>query len=90
VKINDGVVMAADSAGTAVSGQVYAHANKITNLYQGLPIGAMSTGAGGIGKESVETLLKDLRWRFAGLDTARPDWRLDPAAYTLNEVAQRL
>ncbi|MFC7738008.1 hypothetical protein ACFQX4_19725 [Roseomonas sp. GCM10028921] len=90
VKINDGVVMAADSAGTMPSGQVYAHANKISNLYEGLPIGAMSTGAGGIGNESLETLLKDLRRRFAGLDTTRPDWRLDPAAYTLEEVARRL
>src|ERR1700761_4198977 len=90
VKINDGVVMAADSAGTMASGQVYAHANKITNLYEGLPIGAMSTGAGGIGSESVETLLKDLRRRFAGMDPSRPDWCLDPAAYTLGEVARRL
>ena len=50
VKINDGIVMAADSAGTMGSGQIYAHANKITNLCDGLSIGAMSTGAGGIGK----------------------------------------
>ncbi|MBP0495785.1 hypothetical protein [Roseomonas indoligenes] len=90
VKINDGVVMAADSAGTMASGQVYGHANKITNLYEGLPIGAMSTGAGGIGNESVETLLKDLRRRFAGLDPEHADWRLDPAAYTLEDVAHRL
>lgn len=90
VKINDGVVMAADSAGTMPSGQIYAHANKITNLYEGLPIGAMSTGAGGIGNESVETLLKDLRRRFAGHDPHHADWQLDPAAYTLEDVAQRL
>lgn len=90
VKINDGVVMAADSAGTMASGQIYAHANKITNLYEGLPIGAMSTGAGGIGNESVETLLKDLRRRFTGLDSDHADWRLDPATYTLEEVARRL
>ena len=90
VKINDGVVMAADSAGTMASGQVYAHANKIANLYEGLPIGAMSTGAGGIGNESVETLLKDLRRRFAGLDPDHADWRLDPASYTLEDVARRL
>ena len=90
VKINDGIVMAADSAGTMNSGQVYAHANKITNLCEGLPLGAMSTGAGGIGNESVETLLKDLRRRFAGRDPAHRDWRLDPAGYTLEEVARRL
>lgn len=90
VKINDGIVMAADSAGTMGSGQIYAHANKITNLCKGLPIGAMSTGAGGIGNESVETLLKDLRRRFAGCDPAHADWRLDPAGYTLEQVAGRL
>ncbi len=90
VKINDGVVMAADSAGTMSSGQIYAHANKITNLCEGLPIGAMSTGAGGIGNESVETLLKDLRRRFAGRDPAHPDWRLDPERYTMEQLAGRL
>jgi len=40
--INDGVVMSADSAGIMSSGQVYAHANKITDLCDGLPVGAMS------------------------------------------------
>jgi 20S proteasome alpha/beta subunit len=90
VKINDGIIMAADSAGTMASGQVYAHANKITNLSEGLPIGAMSTGAGGIGNESVETLLKDLGRRFDGRDPAHPEWRLDRSRYTMEEVAGRL
>ncbi len=39
VKINDGIVLAADSAGTMDSGQIYAHANKITHLCEGLPVG---------------------------------------------------
>jgi len=90
VKINDGVVMAADSASSFASGMVYRHADKIVNLRQGLPIGAMVTGAGGIGNESIDTLLKDLRRRFNGEDEARPDWGLDPARYTLAEVANRL
>jgi hypothetical protein len=90
VKINDGVVMAADSASSFASGMVYRHADKIVNLRQGLPIGAMVTGAGGIGNESIDTLLKDLRRRFSGEDEARPDWALDPARYTLAEVANRL
>ncbi len=90
VKINDGIVMAADSAGTVASGQIYAHANKITNLCEDLPVGAMSTGAGGIGNESVETMLKDLKRRFDGRDPARPEWRLDRASYTMEEVAGRL
>jgi hypothetical protein len=90
VKINDGVVMAADSAGSMESGQVYAHAHKIANLCEGLPVGVMSTGSGGIGNESVETLLKDLRRRFAGRDPAFGDWRLDPETYTIERVAGRL
>ena len=61
VKINDGIVMAADSAGSMSSGQVYAHANKIANLCRGLPIGAMSTGSGGIGNE----FRRDPSQRFA-------------------------
>jgi hypothetical protein len=90
VKINDGIVMAADSAGTMSSGQVYVHANKITNLCEGVPVGAMSTGAGGIGTESVETLLKDLGRRFDGRDPANPEWRLDHTCYTMGEIAGRL
>ena len=38
VKINDGIVLAADSAGTMNSGHVYTHANKITHLCEGLPL----------------------------------------------------
>jgi hypothetical protein len=90
VKINDGVVMAADSAGSMESGQIYAHANKIANLCGGLPIGAMSTESGGIGNESVETLFKDLRRRSSGLDPMHADWKIDPHAYTIGQAAQRL
>lgn len=35
VKINDGVVMAADSASSFASGMVYQHADKIANLRHG-------------------------------------------------------
>jgi PII-like signaling protein len=43
VKINDGIVMASDSATTFYDpdgkpGQIYEHANKIVNLVKGLPI----------------------------------------------------
>ena len=80
VKINDGVVMAADSASSFASGLIYHHAQKIVNLQKGLPIGAMVTGAGGIGNESIDTLLKDLRRRFSGKDLAYSNWKLDPAS----------
>jgi len=47
VKINDGIVMASDSASTFTNSQVYQHAEKIVNLVKRLPIGVMVTGDGG-------------------------------------------
>ena len=88
VKINDGIVMASDSASTFQSGQTYLHADKIVNLVKGLPIGAMVTGNGGVGAESIATLLKDLRSRFDG--SASHPWKLDPANYTMQAVAERV
>jgi hypothetical protein len=93
VKINDGIVMAADSALSfpgITPPQIYEHANKIMNLRKGLPIGIMSTGDGGIGNESLETLFKDLRRRLSGEEAAHADWNLDPATYTLEGVARRV
>ena len=75
VKINDGVVMASDSASTFTNTQVYEHAEKIVNLIKGLPIGVMATGDAGIGSESLATLLKDLRKR---LGDPRDDIYVDP------------
>lgn len=51
IKVNDGVVLATDSAST-ITGQapngligvthVYNNANKLFNLYKGLPVGAIT------------------------------------------------
>jgi hypothetical protein len=90
VKINDGVVMAADSASSYASGMIYNNSHKITHLREGLPIGAMITGAGGIGSESIETLLKDLRCRFNGQDPAYKDWEIASDDYTLEGIAIKL
>ena len=90
VKINDGIVMAADSALSFPGGQIYHDANKIVNLRKGLPIGAMSTGTGGIGNESLETLFKDLRKRLSGDDPVFSHWKLDPMSYNMSDVASRL
>jgi hypothetical protein len=90
VKINDGIVMAADSATSFAIGQVYEHANKIVNLVKGLPIGVMTCGAGGIGNASIATLLKDLRQRLAGEDETHEDWKIDPKSYTLESVNSRV
>jgi hypothetical protein len=90
VKINDGVVMAADSASSFASGMIYNNSRKIVNIREGLPVGAMVTGAGGIGNESIDTLLKDLRRRLSGEDAAYADWALDPGDYSMQGIASRL
>lgn len=102
IKINDGVVLAADSASTllginpAAAGRVgvfniYNNANKVFNLKKGLPIGAVTWGAGSIGQASTSTILKDLRKIFAkGDDERYPGWKLNSDTYTIDEVAQRV
>lgn len=90
VKINDGVVMAADSASSYANGMIYNNSRKIVNLREGLPVGAMVTGAGGIGNESIETLLKDLSRRFCGKEKTFPDWEIDPTNYTMSGVASKV
>jgi predicted proteasome-type protease len=88
VKINDGVIMAADSASTFGTGQICLNADKLVNLVKGLPIGVMVTGSGGIGSESISTLLKDLRQRLDG--SIKHSWTLVRETYTMEEVAGRV
>src|SRR5437899_4487399 len=96
LKVNDGVVLGADSASTILGPQpgavvnVYNNANKIVNLRKGLPIGLVTWGLGGIAGASISTLAKDLRERFRGADAAHEDWHLDESAYTVAEVAGRV
>lgn len=98
VKVNDGFVLAADSA-TTVSApgadgspqvvNIYNNANKIFNLHKALPVGAMTWGLGNIGPASIATLAKDLRLRFQGGDAAHPEWKLDADNYQMADVAER-
>lgn len=100
IKVHDGLVLAADSASSLVAwGQsgpipaianVYNNANKIFNLRKGLPIGAVTWGAGSIGPASISTLAKDLRRRFSGDDPDHDGWRLDHESYQLSDVAERV
>ena len=94
VKINDGIVLACDSAATfsnveGIAVKIYNNANKCFNLVKGLPIGGMVCGAGGIGAASMSTISKDLRSRFSGRNTGHLDWKL-PEDYTDELVAQRV
>lgn len=90
VKINDGVVMATDSASSFASGMIYNSSRKIIHLREDIPVAAMVTGAGGIGNESVATLLKDLRKRFAGSVPGYEGWTIHQDSYDIQGIAVRL
>jgi hypothetical protein len=95
VRVNDGIVLAADSATSFIDGsgnvaKVYNNANKIFNLVKVWPIGAMIYGAGGMGSASISTLSKDLRNRLTPQQGSPPDpLVLDRNTYTVEEVAQK-
>lgn len=93
VKFNDGIVIASDSTssffGNNEVAQSYDNANKIFNLYRGLPIGAATCGSGNIASASVSTLSKDLRKLFHGSGRGCTDWALDPENYTVQDVARK-
>ena len=83
-KIHEGVVLASDSATTLIQNgggvlNIYDHANKIFNLYKGLPIGALTYGLGNIGHASIATLAKDFRTIISK--------DLNPEKYTIKEIA---
>lgn len=85
-KIHEGVVLASDSATTLMNQNggvvnVYDHANKIFNLYKGLPIGAITYGLGNIGHASIAILAKDFRIELKK--------SFDPENYKLNEIAEQ-
>ncbi len=94
IKVNDGIVLAADSAAT-IMGQdsqgktgvinIYNTANKIFNLRKGLPIGAITWGAGSIGYASISTLVKD----FRKLITYDDNWKIKTDSYKIEEIAEK-
>ena len=89
IKVNDGLVMAADSASTIVSAEsivnVYDNTNKVFNLHKQLPVGAITWGSGSIGNSSIATLVKD----FRQLITNDPSYRINPQEYTIKEIVEK-
>ncbi len=93
IKVNDGIVLASDSASTIIThdpatGQqqvfnVFDNANKIFNLIRAEPIGAITWGAGSIGSASIETLAKDFRETLVDLGSG------PSLTYTVQEIAER-
>jgi len=94
VNVNDGVVLAADSAATVffpqVGAKVYDNACKIANLHRDLPLGAVSTGLGGIGRKSMAMLMKEFRAALMGQLDVGGVKALDPERYTIDGVAHQL
>lgn len=91
-KVNDGIALAADSATTVIAPgtpqaviNVYDNANKIFNLCKGLPVGAITWGAGSIGQSSIATLVKDFRSQLSSIDKES----LDPRGYSIEVLGQR-
>lgn len=100
LKVNDGVVLASDSASTLfIKGSdsappavhnVYNNADKIFNLHKELPIGAITWGAGGIGTSSIATLVKDFRTQLTNDEAFRTkineqSWKVETIAETFCE-----
>lgn len=99
LKVDDGVILASDSAtslivrdhqGRAGVANIYNTANKVFNLRKGLPVGAITWGAGSIGNASISTLIKDLRKRFSGELQQYKIWHIDSDSYTIQSVADKL
>jgi len=98
IKVNDGIVLAADSASTLIGADtegrpsvinVYENANKVANLHKALPIGIITWGAGNIGKASISTLIKDFRKRIMGNDSNHLEWGIIPTNYRLEDITLR-
>lgn len=96
IVVHDCIVFAADSASSLIATNdagaseiinVYSHGDKVFNLVKGLPICAMTCGMGNIGAASIATLTKELRRRLSCQDM--PDWYVDPAGYTIDEIATK-
>lgn len=96
IKVNDGVVLAADSASTMYGKDaqgntgifnVYDNANKVANLHKDIPVGIITWGTGSIGKSSISTLVKDFRKRIMGDDIDFSDCRIDRKDYGIKDIA---
>ncbi|MBX3100563.1 MAG: hypothetical protein KF761_13410 [Salinibacterium sp.] len=94
IKVNDGIVLASDSASTLGGGagvlNTYNNANKVFNLHKALPIGAMTWGLGNVGPSSIATISKDMREHFHAGEGAWEPWRLDSAKYSVEAVANQV
>lgn len=100
LKVNDGLVLTADSATTITSlidvpGQdktlnVFNNEEKITQLHRRLPIGFMYWGMGIINGHSINWHAKEIRSRLDGSNDTFKEWALDEGAYDLSYAASKV
>lgn len=98
IKVNDGIVLATDSASTLLAKNpsgvfgvinVYENANKIFNLHKELPVGIITWGSGSIGKASLATLIKDFRKMIMGKDPDYQKWGIDIESYNIENISKK-
>jgi hypothetical protein len=95
LKVNDGVILAADSAATIFAKKadgnaigvvnVYENADKVFNLSKGHPIGTITWGSGSIGAASVSTLIKDFRKRISDELNSAEGYTIENVTKSLSE-----
>ncbi|BFK81335.1 hypothetical protein I3900191A7_14800 [Clostridium baratii] len=91
IKVNDGVVLATDSASTMMAQDmqgnigvinIYDNANKLLNIHKDLPVGIITWGAGSIGTASITTIIKNFREEIT-----KNNIEIDIDSYTVSEIA---
>jgi flavorubredoxin len=86
-QVNDGIVLATDSATTMTQGDkiinIYDNANKAFNLHKSLPIGIITWGAGNIGRQSIASIVKD----FRKVIMDHEEVKIDILNYSVEQVA---
>jgi hypothetical protein len=92
IKVNDGLVIASDSALTLGGGQgvsnVYMNGTKIVNLHKRLPIAVAYWGLASIGGHNLAFWLKELRARIEGRTKGFESHKLNHESYSIIEIAK--
>lgn len=96
IKVSDGIVLAADSAGTLITRNhtdntknvinIYNSSNKVFNLLKGLPIGIATWGDEAVGLYSIPMLIKDFRKL---LMESKSNWWVEPSCYTISDICSK-
>ena len=89
VKVNEGIVMASDSATTVVlkgkGGNIYYNRKKLFNLIKGLPIGIVTYGDGEIGDLTIPLLIRKFR---RVINEERSEIQINQQNFVMKNVAE--